>query len=89
MNYINIPYQLPTLKTNEEAIRYLNNSLNSDGKLILRTLIHGIKHWIIVTEIVDTDYIVYDPWLGKSQYNKEQIIDIWKPRDFHCIRITK
>lgn len=88
LNHINVSYQIPTLNTSEEATRYLNNSLNSGGQVILRTLTNGIKHWIIAIEKFDTDYIVYDPWLGKLQYSKEQIINIWKPRDFHCLRIT-
>ena len=86
---LNIKYEHPKLSDEETAIKYLNNSIKSNNPIILRTLTKGIKHWVIVDDFDGEYYSVKDPWLGKIQYNKEEIINIWKPRDFDCLKILK
>jgi len=86
---LNIKYEYPKLVNKETAIKYLNNSIKNNNPIILRTLTQGIKHWVIVDDFDGEYYSVKDPWLGEIQYNEEEIIDIWEPRDFDCLKILK
>jgi predicted double-glycine peptidase len=87
LKHLNISYDIPNLGDEREAIEYLNNSLNNDEPIILRTLTKGIKHWVIVSGFDGQKYYVKDPWLGEITYNKKQIIKIWEPRGFDCLKI--
>ena len=87
LEHLNIDYEVPDLTDVSEAIKYLNNSLNNGEPIILRTLTRGIKHWVIVSGFDGEKYDVKDPWLGEITYNEKQIIGIWKPRDFDCLKI--
>ena len=86
---LNIKYEYPKLENKETAIKYLNNSIKNNNPIILRTLTQGIKHWVIVDDFDGEYYSVEDPWLGEIQYNEEEIIVIWEPRDFDCLKILK
>lgn len=75
--------------TNPElAMDFLNNILDKKDIFILRTLTKGIKHWIIVYGKSGDNYLVADPWLGKIEYNYEEIMRIWKPRNFDGFAIN-
>ena len=87
LKHLNISYDIPNLGDEHEAIEYLNNSLNNDEPIILRTLTKGIKHWVIVSGFDGQKYGVKDPWLGEITYNKKQIIKIWESRGFDCLKI--
>ena len=70
------PGTVNNLKTADELI--------GDKKdfLILRGLVRGVKHWVLVSNIKDGKYEVYDTWLGHYFLDKNQIIEIWKPRQY-------
>lgn len=90
LDHFNIQHTVPTnLTDDKKAICFLNTALINDQIVILRTLTHGIKHWIIVDSIREQLYYVNDPWLGELIYTKEQILNIWTPRNFDCIAIIK
>lgn len=55
----------------------------------MRTLTQGIKHWVVIYGKTHNQFLVADPWLGKIKYNVEQIISIWKPRDFDGFIVYK
>lgn len=54
---------------------------------ILRTLTRGMPHWIIVASYVDDLYNVLDPWLGRIQYTRQELTEIWEVRDFFYFEI--
>lgn len=87
LEHLNISYDIPNLNDEREAIGYLNDSLNNGEPIILRTLTKGIKHWIIVSSFDGQKYDVKDPWLGEITYNEKQIVRIWEPRGFDCLKI--
>lgn len=66
----------------EDAMDYLDELLEKGNIFIMRTLTRGIKHWIIVYGKQKDDYLIADPWLGNIEYDFEDIVDIWEPRNF-------
>jgi predicted double-glycine peptidase len=75
---------------NEENPFELLQKTIDDGKInVLRTLTQGMPHWIIVENYVDDIYNVLDPWLGRLQYTKEQLTEIWSPREYFYFEIYK
>lgn len=66
----------------KSAIKFLDEALESDNFFVMRTLTRGQKHWIVVIGKDESEYIIKDPWLGHIYYTKQQIIDIWQPRNF-------
>jgi predicted double-glycine peptidase len=87
LNHFNIDFESPLLMNEYDAISYLNDALTNNYTVILRTLTRGIKHWVIADEFDGLYYDIKDPWLGELKYDEQELIDIWKPRDFHCIKI--
>lgn len=66
----------------DNAINLLKNYLKNDRKILLRTLIHGVKHWCVVYDYNDGRFYVSDSWLGKITYDDNGIYNIWEPRNF-------
>lgn len=89
LKHLNIRYEYPRLGNQETAIKYLNDSLAEGNPVILRTLTMGIKHWIIVDNFDGEYYSIKDPWLGKIKYDVDDIVGIWEPRNFDCLKILK
>jgi ABC-type bacteriocin/lantibiotic exporter with double-glycine peptidase domain len=88
LDYFNIKNkQNLTIGDDNIQIKYLNNILYNNNIFILRSLTRGIKHWILVVGIKDDIYYINDPWLGKINYNKNEILNIWKPRNFDGFEI--
>ena len=71
----------------EGNIEQLKGDLSSGYKIILRTLTKGIKHWIVVYDYVDNMFVCNDPWLGRIKYTGDELIKIWKPRNFYYFKI--
>lgn len=85
LEYYNIPNKRNKLDVDdsEYQIKYLDSVLNNGDVFLLRTLTQGIFHWVIVcSKCVNGIYNVNDPWLGYKYYTKEEIVNIWKPRDY-------
>lgn len=61
--------------------------LEGGGYIILRTLTRGIKHWIVVYGTDGEDFLAADPWLGQVRYGPEELVSIWKPRDYFYFEI--
>jgi hypothetical protein len=76
LNYLQI------ITNDKDALNLLKNYVKNDRKILLRTLTHGIKHWVVVYDYKDGLFSVADPWFGKIIYNEKQIYSIWKPRNF-------
>ncbi len=73
----------------EKSFEELNASLLSNKKIILRTLTSGIKHWIVVYKYDNGTYFCADPWQGKIRYTENDIISIWKPRNYDAFIILE
>lgn len=83
LDSLGIPNERNPHRTDEEsAMDYLDALLENGDMFIMRTLTRGVKHWIIVYAKTNQRYLVADPWLGKISYGRDQILEIWKPRDF-------
>jgi predicted double-glycine peptidase len=89
LNHLQIKFDNPVLQNEAEAIAYLNTALINKTPVIIRTLTKGEKHWIVATEFNGLYYELKDPWLGEIKYTKQELISIWKPRDFHCLHILE
>lgn len=67
------------------------NKINSYSRLdkafvdknivLFRTLVHGVKHWIIC-DTRYSKYYIYDPWLGEYTINQTKLEEIWSPRNY-------
>ena len=82
LDTLGVPYKRILNQPTEKSISDLTEALNNNYPVILRTLTKEIKHWIVVYGLHNNIFYCSDPWLGKITYTLEQIIDIWKPRQF-------
>lgn len=73
----------------EMSMDYLNELLNDGNMFVMRTLTKGVKHWIVVYGKIRGKYLVADPWLGKITYDRNQVLEIWRPRDFDGFMVRK
>lgn len=88
LTYFNIPNKQNFFIDNDEHnIKYLDNILNQNNIFLLRSLTQGIKHWVIVIGKENDYYIVNDPWLGVQRYTIEQLLNIWRPRNYDGFEI--
>lgn len=88
LDYFKIPYKRNNTQGDDLIqLSYLNDVLKINNIFFLRTLTMGIKHWVIVTGENNGTYYVNDPWLGLKYYTADDIIKIWKPRDFDGFEI--
>lgn len=85
LKYLGVTYRKPKQNT----IEYLKHSLDNGNLLILRTLIYGIKHWIIVYGHNEKGFLVNDPAFGQKIYNDEFVHSIWKARDYFFFEIPR
>ena len=89
LDELHIKYNQNNLKEKNSSLNLLDRVLNDENIFIMRTLTRGIKHWIIIYGKKNNRYLVADPWLGLIDYNKNQIIKIWEPRNFDGFTIFK
>lgn len=54
---------------------------------ILRTITHGVPHWIIVKGFDDDFFYILDPWLGEIKYTTQQLDNIWSVRDYQLFEL--
>jgi len=80
LEYANIPHEQNTV-IGEDSITDLKSRLGNE-LFLMRTLTKGIPHWILVYHYDGSMWDVMDPWLGEIQYNDQEILDIWEPRNY-------
>lgn len=78
LDYLNMDY----LQFKENPFEQLHDCLNKGGFVLLRCLVQDIKHWLVCSHIEDGKYYILDSWLGESLYTYEELVDVWKPRDY-------
>lgn len=81
LNYLNLSYEQFPLKNKESSFKKLDDYKNQDYIILFRTLIKGIKHWIICDSFKDKFHII-DPWLGEYELTQKELNKIWEPRDY-------
>lgn len=84
MSTLGIPHHIGKSKDVNELAEYL---ATRQGYIILRTLTQGIKHWIVLYDFSDGQFSAADPWLGDIKYTPDEVLSIWKPRDFYYFEI--
>jgi hypothetical protein len=92
LNYINLSYQRSyevVLDIKQDEI-YLDSILNSGFTYIMRTLLYGVKHWILLYEKTDSEYyLCLDPTTGIVNYHKDFLLKAHELRDFDGFTILK
>ena len=83
MRAIGIPFRIGTSRGPEDLAAFLHGG----GYVILRTLTRDIKHWIALYAFEDGKFKAADPWLGDIEYTPEEIVSIWKPRDYFYFEV--
>lgn len=84
MNALGVDY---TIKSGFENLK---QSIVNSKPCLIRTIITGIPHWIIVygiDEAKDT-YYINDPWLGQRTLSGIEVDKIWKPRYYFYYEIN-
>lgn len=84
MDALGIPYRIGQSRDTEALASFLTDG---HGYIVLRTLTRGIKHWVVLYAFEDGMFKVADPWLGRIEYTPEEVMSIWKPRDFFYFEI--
>lgn len=73
----------------ENPFQSLKDAIDRGSVALLRTLTHGVPHWIVVHSYEDKVFNVNDPWLGQITYNTIQLHTIWKERDHFFFEVIK
>jgi hypothetical protein len=90
LNTLNLPFRrsfglIPSI---DEDISYLQTIFNQKYVYIMRTLLQGVKHWVVVYDQVEPDYyLCLDPSLGIVNYHKDFLLEAHKLRDFDGFEI--
>ena len=91
LKFYNILHQrtpLLNIDNTGKQLDYLDSVLKNDNVFLLRTLTQNIFHWVIVTGKTEIKYHINDPWLGNITYTCDEIINIWKPRNYDGFEIV-
>ena len=81
LDYLNLDWEQFPLKDKQKAFDRLESALNQGNVILFRTLVKGIKHWIVCDPSKDKFYIV-DPWLGEYNLDSDKLDQIWGARDY-------
>lgn len=73
----------------ENPYQSLRDAIDNGSVTMLRTLTHGVPHWIVVHSYNDDVFFVNDPWLGQIEYNEDQLEKIWRERNFFFFEVLK
>jgi GNAT superfamily N-acetyltransferase len=82
LDYLNLKYHQLPLKDKEKCFNIIDDELNKGNLILFRTLVKGIKHWVVCDELNNEKYTIYDPWLGKYYLDKDELDNIWSPREY-------
>lgn len=87
LNISDYEQMLNVVKDDETGKKYLNNALENKNLIILRTLIHGMKHWLLIIGKVDDEYFISDPAGGEYVVDINYILNIWRPRNYDGFQV--
>lgn len=91
LSFLGLPHQrtFDIIFTPEQDEIYLNYILYNDFTYVMRTLIHGMKHWVVIVDKSDDYYSTLDPAFGIINYHKSFIIEAHKLRDYDGFVVLK
>ncbi len=81
IEYVNIPNPYHFI------IQILESELRNIP--LLRTITKGVPHWIIVTEVINGEFKINDPWQGNITYTEEELDAVWKPRNYQMFEVFR
>ena len=91
LNFLGLPYHRTfdiIFNTDQDEI-YLNYILYNDFSYVMRTLIHGMKHWVVIVGKSNDYYSTLDPAFGIINYHKSFILEAHKLRDYDGFVVLK
>lgn len=59
----------------------LENAINNNYLILFRTKIRGVLHWVACDGYYDNAYNILDSWLGQYSLTREELEEIWAPRN--------
>jgi len=71
----------------DEPFKHLKDVLDNGNLPIIRTITHGVPHWIIASGYEDDIFHINDPWQGEIKYTIEQLDNIWVKRDYEFYEV--
>ena len=88
---LNIKNARNTETNGYNALLWLRNTLEDGNVFLLRGLVKGIKHWVLVTEYDESTglFTILDPWLGVYHKAAPGVNKIWEPRDYDGFVVFK
>lgn len=92
LNRLGLPFQrtFDIILNREQDEIYLDSILKQKFVYIMRTLLYGVKHWIVVYDKLEKDYYqCLDPSAGIVSYHKDFIFKAHELRDFDGFTILK
>lgn len=72
---------------NDNPFTHLHSVLESGNIPVIRTITHGIPHWIIAKSFDGKKYEILDPALGEIKYTEAQLKKVWNPRNYQFFEI--
>lgn len=84
LDSLNIDYDI------KHGFNELKDSISNKKPCLLRTVTKQVPHWIVIYGYYEKDdyWFVNDPWLGKIQYDSNELDEIWKVRDYFYYEIN-
>lgn len=73
----------------ENPYQSVRDAIDRGSVTMLRTLTHGVPHWIVVHSYESDIFHVNDPWLGEIEYDEKQLEKIWRERNFFFFEVPK
>ena len=91
LTYLGLPFQRTNdiIQTIQQDEVYLNNILSNNFIYVMRTLLYGIKHWVVLYEHNNGYYTTLDPSFGIINYHKSFILKAHELREFDGFTILK
>jgi hypothetical protein len=84
LDALDIKYLQSSELNNKNALHWLKYHLNESDVFLLRGLVKGVKHWVVVTNYDKRNKVfrILDPWLGDYELDGTGLLEIWQPRNF-------
>jgi ABC-type bacteriocin/lantibiotic exporter with double-glycine peptidase domain len=73
----------------EDPYQSIRDVIDNGSLAIVRTITHGVPHWIVIYNYEENLFIVNDPWLGQLQYTVNDLNEIWKEREYFFFEIVR
>jgi ABC-type bacteriocin/lantibiotic exporter with double-glycine peptidase domain len=66
----------------------LRDSIDRGSVNLVRTITHGVPHWILIYSYEKDTFHINDPWLGQFSYNETELKNIWEIREYYYFEVT-